>query len=92
MDRLTASAEELSKETGRTCVAFQADVRQPKALQDAVAKTIEKFGRIDFVICGTSTLARPPRRRLISHGTYQQVPLETSWLLSQACPKMVSEL
>lgn len=68
IDRLTASAEELSKVTGRTCIAIQADVRQPKTLHDAVAKTIEKFGHIDFVICGTYPLARTPRRRLFSHG------------------------
>ncbi|KAI0344341.1 NAD(P)-binding protein [Trametopsis cervina] len=53
-DRLSESAEELSKDTGRNCLPVQADVRQPKALQDAVAKTIEKFGRIDFVICGAA--------------------------------------
>ena len=49
---MTAAAEELSKATGKTCIAAQADVRQPKAVQDAVAKAIAKFGRIDFVICG----------------------------------------
>lgn len=38
--------------TGRRCVAAQADVRNTQSLQDAVAKTIETFGRIDFVICG----------------------------------------
>ena len=59
LDRLTAAAEELSKDTGRTCIPAQADVRQPKALQDAVAKAIEKFGRIDFVICGMYTLPLP---------------------------------
>jgi len=52
--RLTATAEELSKATGRTCVPAQADVRKPQMLQEAVAKTIEKFGRIDFVICGAA--------------------------------------
>lgn len=34
----------------------QADVREPTQIQGAVAKAIEKFGRIDFVICGMSTL------------------------------------
>ena len=52
MDRVTQSAEELSKSTGQICVPIQGDVRQPKTLKDAVAKTVEKFGRIDFVICG----------------------------------------
>lgn len=57
LDRLNASAEELSKATGKVCLAAQADVRKPEQLRDAVAKTIEKFGRIDFVICGK--LSRP---------------------------------
>ena len=29
-----------------------ADVRDPEALKKAVQATIDKFGRIDFVICG----------------------------------------
>jgi len=54
LDRLTESAAQLSKVTGSQCIAAQADVRQPSQLKDAVAKTIEKFGRIDFVICGAA--------------------------------------
>ncbi|EIM91811.1 NAD-P-binding protein [Stereum hirsutum FP-91666 SS1] len=54
LDKATQTAKELSATTGRTCVAFQADVRQPKQVQDAVQKTIEKFGKIDFVICGAA--------------------------------------
>jgi peroxisomal 2,4-dienoyl-CoA reductase len=56
LDRLTESAKELSQATGQTCMPAQADVRQPHQLKEAVAKTIEKFGRIDFVICGRSLL------------------------------------
>ena len=52
LDRLTDAAKELSAATGRTCIPAQADVRDPKSLRNAVSKTIEKFGRIDFVICG----------------------------------------
>jgi hypothetical protein len=52
LERLTQAAKELSEATGRTCIPAQGDVRDPKTLQEAVAKTIEKFGRIDFVICG----------------------------------------
>ncbi|KAF8232640.1 NAD(P)-binding protein [Tricholoma matsutake] len=53
LDRLAKAAQELSEATGQTCIPAQADVRDPKSLRDAVAKTIEKFGRIDFVICVT---------------------------------------
>ncbi|KIM86511.1 hypothetical protein PILCRDRAFT_815746 [Piloderma croceum F 1598] len=54
LDRITQTARELSEATGQTCIAVQADVRQPKQVQDAVAKTIAKFGRLDFVICGAA--------------------------------------
>ncbi|KIJ33031.1 hypothetical protein M422DRAFT_76509 [Sphaerobolus stellatus SS14] len=54
VERNIKSAEELSKRTGRTVIALQADVREPKQVQEAVRKTIEKFGRIDFVICGAA--------------------------------------
>ena len=57
LDRLQASANELAAATGSQCLPAQADVRNPKQIQDAVAKTIEKFGRIDFVICGTVQVA-----------------------------------
>ena len=54
LDRLTQTAEELSRGTGNTCIPAQADVRKPDELKEAVRKTIEKFGKIDFVICGGS--------------------------------------
>jgi len=54
LDRLTQTAKELSEATGQACIPAQADVREPKTLQDAVRKTVEQFGRIDFVICGAA--------------------------------------
>ena len=52
LDRLTQTAAELSQATGQECIPAQADVRFPPQLKEAVAKTIAKFGRIDYVICG----------------------------------------
>jgi NAD(P)-dependent dehydrogenase (short-subunit alcohol dehydrogenase family) len=52
LDRLTQAAEELGKATGQTCIPAQADVRDPTSLREAVSQTIEKFGKIDYVICG----------------------------------------
>jgi peroxisomal 2,4-dienoyl-CoA reductase len=54
LDRLTQTAKELSEATGQTCIPAQADVRQPPMLASAVTKAIERFGKIDFVICGES--------------------------------------
>lgn len=39
---------------GKTCLGLSGDVRDYKSLQDAVLKTVEKFGRIDFVIAGAA--------------------------------------
>ena len=52
VERLTQTAKELSEATGQECIATPADVRYPATLKDAVAKTIAKFGHIDYVICG----------------------------------------
>ncbi|TFY67896.1 hypothetical protein EVG20_g3767 [Dentipellis fragilis] len=53
-DRLTAAAKELESLTGQVCLPVQADVRKPESIREAVRQTIEKFGRIDFVINGAA--------------------------------------
>jgi len=54
IERLEAAAKELAAKTGRECLPAQGDVRNPATLKEAVAKTIAKFGRIDYVICGAA--------------------------------------
>jgi len=54
IDRLEAAAKELSAKSGQRCIPAQADVRYPEQLRAAVQKTIDAFGRIDFVICGAA--------------------------------------
>ena len=51
-DVIEAAAAQLSKETGRRCIGVSGDVRDPKALKEAVRQGIAKFGRLDYVICG----------------------------------------
>lgn len=46
------AAEQLSKETGRTCLPVQADVRKPEDMKAAAKACVDKFGKLDFVICG----------------------------------------
>jgi NADP-dependent 3-hydroxy acid dehydrogenase YdfG len=52
LDRLEASAKELSEKTAQKCLPIQGDVRNPATLQAAAKRTVEEFGKIDFVICG----------------------------------------
>ncbi|KAF5309525.1 hypothetical protein D9619_012362 [Psilocybe cf. subviscida] len=54
LDRLTQAAKEMSQATGSECIPAQGDVRSPADLKAAVAMTIAKFGRIDYVICGAA--------------------------------------
>ncbi|KAI0638735.1 2,4-dienoyl-CoA reductase [Trametes polyzona] len=77
LDRLTASAKELSAATGNECLPVQADVRDPKQVQDAVAKTIEKFGRIDFVICGAAGNFLAPISKLSENGFRTVIEIDT---------------
>jgi len=77
LERLTQTSKELSKATNRTCIPVQADVRHPKALQDAVAKTIEQFGRIDFVICGAAGNFLAPISGLSENGFKTVMEIDT---------------
>ncbi|CDO70294.1 hypothetical protein BN946_scf184603.g5 [Trametes cinnabarina] len=77
LDRLQASANDLASATGNQCLAVQADVRNPKQLQEAVAKTIEKFGRIDFVICGAAGNFLAPISKLSENGFRTVIEIDT---------------
>ncbi|PIL30007.1 hypothetical protein GSI_07918 [Ganoderma sinense ZZ0214-1] len=77
LDRLEASAKELAAATGTQCIALQADVRNTKQLQDAVAKTVEKYGRIDFVICGAAGNFLAPISNLSENGFRTVIEIDT---------------
>lgn len=48
--RSQESADEAAKKLGSNAIGIAADVKDYKSQQDAVAKTIEKFGSLDFLI------------------------------------------
>jgi Enoyl-(Acyl carrier protein) reductase len=52
---ITESAAALSRDTGRECLAFQVDVRDPESITRAVEQTVAQFGKLDFVINGPLT-------------------------------------
>ncbi|KAI7862695.1 hypothetical protein BDF14DRAFT_1852403 [Spinellus fusiger] len=53
-DKLQKAAQEMSAATGGEVIPIAADVRNPNDVENAVKKTIEKFGRIDFLINGAA--------------------------------------
>ncbi|KAI7881764.1 NAD(P)-binding protein, partial [Lichtheimia hyalospora FSU 10163] len=52
--KLEKAAQEMSAATGGEVFPVAADVRKPDQVENAVAKTIEKFGRIDYLINGAA--------------------------------------
>jgi len=73
-ERLKKTARELSAATGSSCLAARADVRDPRQVQAAVKKTIERYGRIDFVINGICP----------KHTFYPFIPTNDDWLSGAA--------
>ena len=53
-ERLEAAAQQLSQDTGQPCLATPGDVRQPELVEAAIKATIERFGKLDFVINGAA--------------------------------------
>ncbi|HEY8431412.1 MAG TPA: SDR family oxidoreductase [Sandaracinaceae bacterium] len=53
-ERLAAAAAELSEATGNECLATPGDVRDPKRVEEALDRTLERFGRLDLVVNGAA--------------------------------------
>lgn len=79
-DRLTAAAERLAKDAGNgtKCIATPGDVRKFEDVKAAVQKTMEAFGRIDFVICGAAGNFMAPLDGVSPNGfrTVQEIDLQ----------------
>ncbi|KAF1802257.1 hypothetical protein V8B55DRAFT_1478463 [Mucor lusitanicus] len=53
-DKLEKAAKEMSAKTGGEVFAVAGDVRNPADVENAVKITVEKYGRIDFLINGAA--------------------------------------
>jgi len=66
--RLAESATALEEATGNECAAITCDVRDPKAVEAALAATLERFGRIDIVVNGAAGNFLAPAAQLSPNG------------------------
>jgi 2,4-dienoyl-CoA reductase [(3E)-enoyl-CoA-producing], peroxisomal len=83
---LTATAAELSAETGREILAVAADVRDPDACARAVAATVERFGSLDTLVNGAAGNFLAPAAALSPNGfgTVIDIDLKGSFNASRA--------
>jgi 2,4-dienoyl-CoA reductase [(3E)-enoyl-CoA-producing], peroxisomal len=65
---LDATATELSNTTGGRVFGVAADVRQPEAIANAVAKTVEVFGKLDTLVNGAAGNFLAPAAGLSPNG------------------------
>lgn len=65
---LDATARELSTATGRDVLGIAADVRNPDAIAQAIASTIERFGKLDTLVNGAAGNFLAPAAALTPNG------------------------
>jgi 2,4-dienoyl-CoA reductase [(3E)-enoyl-CoA-producing], peroxisomal len=65
---LDATAAAIAGATGRAPLAFAADVRDPDAMQRAVAATLDRFGKLDTVVNGAAGNFLAPAAALTPNG------------------------
>ncbi|KAI9491267.1 2,4-dienoyl-CoA reductase [Zychaea mexicana] len=88
-DKLEKAAKEMSEATGGEVIPIQADVRKPADVENAVSKTVEKFGKIDFLINGAAGNFLAPFQKL-SYNAFRTV-VEIDLLGSFNLTKAASE-
>ncbi len=64
LDKLTATANELSSETGRTCLPVQCDVRHYDQVEKMLAAVLDRFGKVDVLLNNAAGNFISPTERL----------------------------
>jgi 2,4-dienoyl-CoA reductase [(3E)-enoyl-CoA-producing], peroxisomal len=67
-DVLAQTARELSQASGRQVLAVAADVRDPDAVRNAIAQTVETFGKLDTLVNGAAGNFLAPAAALSPNG------------------------
>ena len=80
----TASA--VSAHSGRDCLPVVADVRQPEQVEEAVAKVMEEYGRIDFLVNAAAGNFPCPSADLSPNGfgTVVDIDAKGTWNVTRA--------
>ena len=85
-ERLEAAAAALTAETGRTCLATPADVREPKLVEAALDRAVERFGKVDIIVNGAAGNFLCPAAALSYNGfkTVMEIDSLGTWNVTRA--------
>ncbi|MGF1468415.1 MAG: SDR family oxidoreductase [Sandaracinaceae bacterium] len=85
-ERLEAAAKELSDQTGRRCLATPADVREPPAVEAAIERTLDAYGRLDILVNGAAGNFLAPAAQLSYNAFRTVVSIDTlgTWNVTRA--------
>ena len=67
-EKLDAAAAEIKEAHGQECLPVAADVRDPDAVQNALERTLQEFGKIDLVVNGAAGNFLAPAAQLSPNG------------------------
>lgn len=94
VEPLEEAASDISRKTGRTCIAVPTDVRDEARVAALVARTVEALGRIDILVNNAGGARHAPLRKLTQEKWRQGFDLNVhaAFLCSQAAlPHMVEQ-
>ena len=85
LDHLKPAARQIT-DMGRKCLSVSADVRRPKPVENMVKKTLEEFGRVDFLInnAGANFRSTPEKIRQKEWNEVLGINLTGTFLCSRA--------
>ena len=86
-DVLERAAQEIRDRTGNDVLAVSADVTIPKALEDYILSTVERFGRIDILINNAGRATGAPFEEVTDEDWYEDLNLKL--MAAVRCSRLV---
>ncbi len=85
-EHLDPTASAVAAHSGRDCLPLVADVRQPDQVEAAVARVVEEFGKIDFLVNAAAGNFLCPSSDLSPNafGTVLDIDAKGTWNVSRA--------
>ena len=85
-ENLEMAADQIVQSTGRRCLAIAGDVRQPQAVESAVARTVQELGGLDMVVNNAAGNFFCPSADLSPNGfgTVIDIDAKGTWNVSRA--------